>query len=162
MTTKTTESAQAHVPPRIPLSPARRACLAAALQHMGADDGSVRAFAEQGMVMVNDVLLAIASLQERDDGRWLASALLPRPEGVSEARWSEALLVANGQAILLAPWAFSLDDSGAAVLLMPLEPGMADARMLAAHFDGMLSLCEAVSTGARALAQAAQTGKEAA
>ncbi|ABM31066.1 hypothetical protein QRO08_22640 [Paracidovorax citrulli] len=162
MTSKTTESAQAHVPQRIPLSPARRACLGAALRHMGADDHSARSFADEGMVMVNDILLAIASLQERDDGRWLACALVPRPESVSSARWNEALLVANGQAILLAPWAFSLEESGDAVLLMPIDPGLTDARALAAHFDGMLSLCEAVATGAQALAQAGQPGKEAA
>ncbi|SFD77941.1 hypothetical protein [Paracidovorax konjaci] len=160
--TTTPEIAEAASTPRLHLSPTRRACLEAAVRLMGADDASVRAFSEQGMVMADGILLGVSSLSERDDGRLLATALVRRPASVSEARWAEALLLANGQAILLANWAFSLEEGGDAVLLLPLDADLHDPRMLSANFDGMLSLCAAVAAGAEAVAQAAHPQEAAA
>lgn len=160
--TTTTESREALQSPQSNLSTARRACVEAALRLMGADDASVQAFGEQGMVMADGILLGIASLSDRDDGRWIATAVVRRPEEVSEARWAEALLLANGQAILLADWAFSLEERGDGVLMMPLEPDLKDPRMLSANFDGMLSLCLAVAAGAQVVALAANSQEDSA
>lgn len=152
MTTDTTATAEATVPPPLALSPARRACAEAAALRMGADEASARAFAEQGAILVDGILLAVTATAA-GEGRWLATALVRRPEGVSLPRWSESLLLANGQALLVAPWIFTLEQGGDALLLMPLDPRLDDARTLAAHLDGMLSLCQSVAESAAAMAK---------
>jgi len=90
------------------------------------------------------------------DGPWLASAQFARPPEVSEPVWLDALLVANGQAMLVDDMAFSLEENGDGVLLMPLPPDLEDGRFLAARLEGMLSLCRGVCAGAVACAQAPQ------
>lgn len=141
------------------LSPSRRTCAEAAIRRMGADEAAARAFAAHGTVLVDGILLSVTAAGS-GSGRWLATALVPRPKDVSPSRWNEALLLANGQALLVAPWIFSLEQSGDALLLMPLDPRLDDARTLAAQFDGMLSLCKAVAEGAAALAETAHHTEE--
>lgn len=155
MSTDIAEPPGAPAPLQSSLSPGRRACAEAAVRRMGADDTAARAFAQHGAIQVDGVLLSVAAAAGNVSGRWLATAQMPRPDSVTPSRWNEALLLANGQALLVAPWIFSLDPDGDALLLMPLDPRLDDARTLAAQFDGMLSLCKAVAEGAQALAESA-------
>jgi hypothetical protein len=160
MTTDLFEPPEAPAPLQNSLPPGRRACAGAAARRMGADETAARAFAADGSILVDGILLSITAAAGSGSGRWLATALLPRPEGVSPSRWSETLLLANGQALLVAPWIFGLEPGGDALLLMPLDPQLDDARTLAAHFDGMLSLCKAVAQGAAAMAESARPTEE--
>lgn len=134
--------------------PDRRACLRQAARLLGAEDATAKAFAADGAIFVEGFALHVmaASPDEGfDEGPWLACMKLPRPEDVSEAEWSQSLLVANAHALMLQDWTFGLEDDGAGVLLMPLPPGVPDARHLAALLEGMLNMCRAVVGGATAL-----------
>jgi hypothetical protein len=145
-------------------APDRRACLAQAARLLGAGDDAAKAFATDGAILVEGFALHVMAAGPGggfDEGPWLACMKLPRPEDVSEAEWSESLLVANAHALMVQDWAFGLEDDGAGVLLMPLPPGVPDERRLAALLEGMLNMCRAVVGGATALRDLrARTGAE--
>jgi hypothetical protein len=132
------------------LSGERRARLEQAMRRLGADEQGAKALATDGVVVIDGFALHVVT-EGAGDGAWVACIKLPRPEDVTEAEWSESLLVANGHALMAQDWAFGLEEDGAGVMLMPLPPGVPDERHLTAILDGMLSMCRAVVGGASAL-----------
>lgn len=128
----------------------RRACLVQAARRLGADDQAAKAFADDGMTVVEGFALHLIALGP-GDGPWVACMKVQRPEGVSEADWFQALLVANGHALMVEDWAFGLEDDDAGVLMMPMAAGVPHERHLAARLEGMLTMCRGVVGGATAL-----------
>lgn len=98
---------------------------------LGADPAVARDFARSGQLQLNDVLLCVQPRSHQPDD-WLAVARVERPAGVAQERWCDVLLGANGSLMLLAPWAFAIDDEGAALLVLRVPP---------AHCDDPLMLC---------------------
>jgi hypothetical protein len=128
----------------------RRACLRQAACLLGASDEMARNFEQQGATFMEGFPLhAIAMVP--GDGPWLACMKLARPEGVDEAAWSQALLVANAQTMMMDDWAFGLEDDGDGVLVMLLPEDLWDARLLAARLEAMLTMCKSVVAGADAI-----------
>jgi hypothetical protein len=125
-------------------APARQACIRQAALLLGAPEADAQAFADTGSTLVEGVALHVI-VSPRPDGAWLATAQLPRPADVAPADWADALLQANAQAMLTADWAFAMAENDDAVLVMHLPTDLPDHRFLAGRFDGMLTLCRAVS-----------------
>ena len=98
---------------------------------LGVDAAAAQDFAHSGQLQLNDVLLCVQPRSDEPDD-WLAMARVERPASVAHERWCDALLAANGSLMLLAPWAFAIDDEGAALLVLRVPP---------AHCDDPLMLC---------------------
>ncbi|HEY9107096.1 MAG TPA: hypothetical protein VIN58_10505 [Roseateles sp.] len=98
---------------------------------LGADAATAQDFARSGQLQLNGVLLCVQPRSDQPDD-WLAMARVERPASVAHERWCDALLTANGSLMLLAPWAFAIDDEGAALLALRVPP---------AHCDDPLMLC---------------------
>jgi hypothetical protein len=126
------------------LSLRRQGAVRAAAHALGAGEDVARRLADGETVAVDGCGVGIHALGARPNGDWLALVLVLRPAGVPEGRWCDALLDANGQALLCAEWAFGLESDGSAALLMRLPPGEADPRFLAARLEGALALGRAV------------------
>ncbi len=143
------------------LSSRQRQCLNEAALSLGADPAQALRFADTGAIAV-DGLVAQVMPSADEDGAWLMTLQVPQPDGVPASVWADALLLANGQAMLAHAWAFGLEEDGDAVLLMPLPADLDDAALLAARLDGMLELGRAVSAGAVAAAGLAsvEAGRE--
>lgn len=131
------------------LSPQRKACMRDAARLLGASDPIAQQFADVGTTLIEDFALHVLPAGP-DDGPWVACVRAAPPSGVSEAAWSDALLLANAQAMLLSDWAFGMEDGSDAVLVAPLSPDMLDARFLASHLEGMVGMCRAVREGVSA------------
>ncbi len=151
--TRSAQSGQA-MPSEATLSPLRRQCLKDAAQSLGADEAMTRDFAESGAIVLGGFPVLVLPGGPGAE-RWLAAMLAPRPAGVPDAVWIDALLLANGQAMLGHDWSFGLEDNGDGVLLTPLPADLLDADLLAARLDGMAALCEAVRGGVAAASDAA-------
>ncbi len=128
----------------------RRTCMTQAARLMGADDEAASNFAMRGATLIEGFSLHLIAMAQ-GDGAWAASMRLARPDNVSEAAWSEALLVANGQTMMMEDWAFGLEGDGDAVLLMLLPEELSDERLLAARLSGMVTMCKSVVEGAEAI-----------
>jgi hypothetical protein len=128
----------------------RRACLRQAASLLGASDEVARDFEAQGVTLMEGFPLHVIAIVQ-GNGPWVASMKLARPDGVSEAAWSESLLVANGLAMMVEDWAFGLEDDGDGVLLMLLPEDLLDAQLLAGRLQGMLTMCKSVVAGADAM-----------
>jgi len=128
----------------------RHACLSQAACLLGASDEMARDFVAQGATVLGGFPLHVLAMAQ-GDGPWLACMKLARPEGVGEAAWSQALLVANAQTMMMDDWAFGLEDDGNGVLLMQLPEDLHDARFLSARLEGMLTMCKSVVAGADAI-----------
>lgn len=137
------------------LSPKRQHCLKDAATLLGAPAEVAQQFADIGATAIEGFAFHVLPMGPAD-GAWLASVQFPRPPEVSEPVWLDALLVANGQAMLVDDMAFSLEENGDGVLLMRLPPELDDGRFLAARLEGMLSMCRGVCAGAVACAQVPQ------
>lgn len=131
-------------------SDARRTCLKDAVRRLGADDETARIFADSGCTFVEGLALHVLPLGSHD-GPWAACMKLPRPDGIDAGEWSEALLLANGHALMLQDWAFALEQDGAGVLVMVLKPGVPDEHDLAAWIEGMHVMCQCVLSGVGAM-----------
>lgn len=116
---------------------------------LGASDQIAQQFADAGTTLIEDFALHVLPAGP-DDGPWVACVRAAAPSGVSEAAWSDALLLANAQAMLLSDWAFGMEDGSDAVLVAPLPPDLLDARFLASRVEGMVGMCRAVREGVSA------------
>lgn len=131
----------------------RQRCLKEAALLLGAPAKVAQQFADSGAITMEGYALHVPPTGPADEP-WLAYIGFARPAAVNEAVWLDALLVANGQAMLVDDMAFSLEETGGGVLLMPLPPDLDDAHFLAARLEGLLALCRAVCAGAVACADA--------
>lgn len=137
------------------LSPKRQHCLKDAATLLGAPAEVAQQFADIGATAIEGFAFHVLPMGLAG-GSWLACVQFARPPEVSEPVWLDALLVANGQAMLVDDMAFSLEANGDGVLLMTLPPDLEDGRFLAARLEGMLSLCRGVCAGAVACTQIPQ------
>src|SRR5262249_12903041 len=84
---------------------------------LGADDAVARHFGETGMLALDDKPLTLHPMSDQPAGPWLASARAARPEGIGEAQWCDALLLASSQSLIATHAAFGLAEDGDAVLI---------------------------------------------
>lgn len=116
---------------------------------LGASEAIAQQFADVGTTLIEDFSLHVLPAGP-DDGPWVACMRAAPPASVSEAVWSDALLLANAQAMLLSDWAFGMEDGNDAVLVAPLPPDLLDPRFLASRVGGMVGMCRAVREGVSA------------
>lgn len=116
---------------------------------LGASDQIAQQFADAGTTLIEDFALHVLPAGPVD-GPWVACVRAAPPSGVSDAAWSDALLLANAQAMLLSDWAFGVERDSDAVLVAPLPPDLLDARFLASRVEGMVGMCRAVREGVSA------------
>ncbi|MDR7149956.1 hypothetical protein J2W49_001911 [Hydrogenophaga palleronii] len=114
---------------------------------LGAEAAVAQEFARTGQLRLNDVLLCVQPRSDEPDD-WLALARIERPLGVDHERWCQVLLDANGSLMLLAPWTFTIDDEGAALLVLRVPPShFGDAVMLCGSLFGLLCTAEGLVQG---------------
>lgn len=129
--------------------PGRTALLQAAADAIGLTPESKQLFERSGRLYSDGIEFEIHVGNLRDATlRVVASAIMPRPDGVASADWHNAMLRANAAAMVVADWGFALDEGDTACLLMNLPASMHEPELLRATLESMHDLCVAVRAGA--------------
>jgi len=114
---------------------------------LGADDAVARQFGETGLLVLDDKPVSLQPMSEQPTGAWIASARAGRPEGIGEAQWCDALLLASSQSLIVTHAAFGLASDGDAVLIVRTPAGLDHPALLGAEVAGLLALRRAVVEG---------------